>query len=671
MSLNLDELKFQFILLFSSLKASKKPQQLKGVRRRIKIINKFDKILKEEDELLKKKFENKDEDLINNVGKVCDRRINDFMQGNINIEKLGHCYQKNDDLKINKSISPYDGNDCILVSKKCKRDKYYIHTYDPIQTLNEMYKEVIQTGSEFENFKAQINKLFVLQKRDNCCNCVSISLYSPKRKENLTTLLETYLYSIERSIKNVQKCLPDWIVRLYLDTSVYRHLKYNLLEKEITSILNWIFEQPNVEVYTYFCEEAINDEIPISFTRTYRYSPLYDEEVNICAVREADGTVTYMDCYNLKVFSQTNRILHLIDLKGVDYNHMRYHWFPEISSMGVTILSYSDWLRLFKDLWEKTDFLPGDWTKYYSEICGDFFKKKTNLFDILAGIFVTKFKLKREIYMKTAFMLKKMIYSMGYYLTETGLKFVISKLGGDEEKFINQYLKDDKWIKNQSRIKGIGIDFITDLIYFTIGFDEILLLCIYKEIISAKFNLIDKKNHIVKFDPVSISYAEIAFVILGNENSVKFSEFHFNSYFVEYNKREVEYIKKLLLNNFFYMINYEKEEENRLEQHVKEFLKKLLTQDHLEKYYLSYYFDSFFSPENTNSFKKNNLFIKSNEISLLSNSPYAKEVTIGSGDLTKRKTGKLKDIIKIKETKDWIYDKSFIISKVIPYKIYL
>ena len=87
-----------------------------------------------------------------------------------------------------------------------------------------------------------------MTKRENCCNCIAISLYWTS--DDLLGLLRKYLYTIQRTIKNVKRCLPDWIVRLYIDSSVYQYLKTNKLEEPISKILDYFFVAENTEVYT-------------------------------------------------------------------------------------------------------------------------------------------------------------------------------------------------------------------------------------------------------------------------------------------------------------------------------------------------------------------------------------------------------------------------------------
>ena len=119
------------------------------------------------------------------------------------------------------------GLKCKLINNKCS-ETYYCHTYDPsiyIDKLKELglSNDVI---SRFDNIQ-----------KDNCCNVISISLYLKESCEiddsnnsteeyfkNNEYILKT-LPSIYATIKNVEKNLPNWIIRVYFDKSVYRCLE--------------------------------------------------------------------------------------------------------------------------------------------------------------------------------------------------------------------------------------------------------------------------------------------------------------------------------------------------------------------------------------------------------------------------------------------------------------
>jgi len=138
--------------------------------------------------------------------------------------------------------------------------------------------------------------------------------------------LNKYILSIHRSVINVNKNLPDWVVRIYFDKSVYKRMqeieihKTNSSAEELIEINTFlqkfkeIIESPNVELYTYDCPKFyIIDGNASAFIRSLRYLTLIDPTVNISAIREADGYMTNLECHNLKIFSngQHNRLFYL------------------------------------------------------------------------------------------------------------------------------------------------------------------------------------------------------------------------------------------------------------------------------------------------------------------------------------------------------------------------
>ena len=60
--------------------------------------------------------------------------------------------------------------------------------------------------------------MFNLEEKNNCCNCIAIVLYA---KNNIVNLYN-YLYSMKKSLDNVSNKLNDFIVRFYLDESVFK-----------------------------------------------------------------------------------------------------------------------------------------------------------------------------------------------------------------------------------------------------------------------------------------------------------------------------------------------------------------------------------------------------------------------------------------------------------------
>ena len=231
------------------------------------------------------------------------------------------------------------------------------------------------------------------------------------------------------------KKLPGWIVRVYFDTSVEECVTKEGFD-EFNAIFNDIKASPNVEVYTYDCpsfKETAPPEtkIPIERTRTLRFLPLSDPQVNFCIVREADGIVSNLDCHNIKMYASNPDILFYLP-------HVIHY------TMRVRYDSYSIWLQLYKCMFAR-----------------DYFEEHQNLTDLLAGTFCCKLKLKREYYQASV----KSI--------QDEIKEFFSKT--EEEQ--NVFVPDMKIIrKNYPDLEDI----------LNLGFDELLLLKMYKELISLK-----------------------------------------------------------------------------------------------------------------------------------------------------------------------------------------
>ena len=227
--------------------------------------------------------------------------------------------------------------------------------------------------------------------------------------------------------------------RVYFDTSVEECVKKNEPEfDEFHRIFNAIKDSPNVEVYTYDCpsfKETAPPEtkIPIERTRTLRFLPLSDPQVNFCIVREADGIVSNLDCHNIKMYASNPDILFYL---------------PHVITYTIRVRygSYSSWLQLYKRMFAR-----------------DYFEDHQNLKDLLAGTFCCKLKLKREYYQASLKSIQDEIKDF-FSKTEDEQNVLVP----DMQKFREYY---------------INIEDILNL-----GFDEILLLKMYKELISLKIS---------------------------------------------------------------------------------------------------------------------------------------------------------------------------------------
>jgi len=348
---------------------------------------------------------------------------------------------------------------CSLISSKKK--EYYVHKYDPTNMIR-LLKQRLHEDLVSTRFDETIC--------EKCCNVISISLYFI---ECIPYNMAKYLMSIERTVKNVQNNLPDWIVRIYLDESVHNCMK----TIEITSLekkaYDYIISAPNVEIYTYNCEVIPGENI--ARKRTYRFLPFSDEDVNICIVREADGIVSNWDCIQIDLFSKNSDKMFYFP-----YNHIP----RETMSMFE---SYERWLLLYKVIF-----------------CYDFFSNNYMGYDLLAGLFGIKLKLKRQYYIDTIVNLRDKIDDFILKVSPTYDNDEAYNGHGNDK-----YLTQTGMRTGMRTIKNI-MNQTNDVL--SIGFDEILLLEMFKEVFSFPVS----PGHLVK-DNV-------------NDNDIRIGDDHIEEY---------------------------------------------------------------------------------------------------------------------------------------------
>ena len=364
-----------------------------------------------------------------------------------------YCYEKK---LLNGSIidHPFNINSdekCILLNEK--KTEYYTFEYDPTEFI-----KLIETSGD-KHLIEYINKVFDLKIRRECCNCFTFVIYSiivEDRDEDFAytkTLfnLIKYLSSILMSVENISNMLPTYLCKIYIDESTIKLLHKIIEEKDnniikeygkyeynpekfriqlkttVKTLYKSLFEFKNIELYTILC-----DNISLSNTRSYRFLPLVDKDTNIVVSREADGIVTYNDCDNIQKFSNSTKILYTTyEVNESDYknkicrNSKTLEEFINVPEQNIN-KGYSHWLK-----------------HYIKEINKDFFTKsgstsisKNFLCTLLAGAVAFKIKINSEYFLERKIELKKYINSIE-----------------------NERLKD----------------------ICNVGFDEILLLDIFKE----------------------------------------------------------------------------------------------------------------------------------------------------------------------------------------------
>ena len=324
---------------------------------------------------------------------------------------------------ITKVMNPLKNTEeeCYLVNNK--KHSFYKYIYDPSKIMQNQIDFVISSDIIIdEDYKKKhlrhLSELINPEKKENCCNCVSFTLYIQDMTddkdfigENKMFFRETikklygYLSSLQISIININKNLPDFVCRIYMDSSVIKVVNkiknidkslfgeaqkwFDIHRNRIVKIIKFIYESDNVEIYTYICKSF---ETSLEKTRSLRFLPLADTEVNIKIIREADGIVTVLDCHNINLFEKSNKLMMTYNIlnKSTSPNFLNYdttsyltnrieNKIPEKKHFIVNIVPYSIWLGMY--------------TKNIS-----YFSRNKSLFDILAGDIGFSIQINPEIY---------------------------------------------------------------------------------------------------------------------------------------------------------------------------------------------------------------------------------------------------------------------------------
>jgi hypothetical protein len=158
-----------------------------------------------------------------------------------------------------------------------------------------------------ERVKASVasGQLFVPDSFQRQCKCVSAVVYL---KHPGTAA--RYLSPVFTSLITMEKHLPGWIYRLYMDMSTLDVIASSD-SPDLRALLAMVVTHPRCEIHLLSCD------VPASgATRTLRYAALMDPEVAICALRDADGIVSRQDCANLLKFEDSVAHTLLYDLQG-------------------------------------------------------------------------------------------------------------------------------------------------------------------------------------------------------------------------------------------------------------------------------------------------------------------------------------------------------------------
>lgn len=261
----------------------------------------------------------------------------------------------------------------------------------------------------------------VIDKNDvDCCNCINIVLYYNNYYD--VNGLSKYMPNLKISLTYIEKYLLKWIMRLYLDITLFETI-YNIMNssEEITrkkgeyynDILHFLSVHPQCEIYIKLCEKTLNLSYK-GLTRNFRLNGLYDDDLNICVSRDADGIVTPIDCHNIKIFEKKEELFFTYfysDVVRLNINHDNYQVTnmtkiskkfngfqnSEITNDKIDIVTsnYSMWLNFYKVIRQ---------VLYNDERC----KTNISFITILAGVFACKIKFNKKYVVN----IKKKIYDI-------------------------------------------------------------------------------------------------------------------------------------------------------------------------------------------------------------------------------------------------------------------
>lgn len=441
-----------------------------------------------------------------------------------------------DNLKLLRDIDKYEKTQlydeiygkCIVLNNK-KKD-LYIYKYDIspiIKKINELDKNIVPN-----NIKCALtDPNIVIDKNDiDCCNCINIVLYYDKYHDINT--LSSYMPNLKISLTYIEKYLPKWIMRLYLDITLFETI-YNFMNssEEITrkkgeyynNILQFLSVHPQCEIHIELCEKTLNLNYK-GLTRNFRLKGLYDDDVNICVSRDADGIVTPMDCHNIKIFEKKEELFFTYLYSNVvelTENHDNYkvtnvtkiskefigsHSVMTNDKFDLVTGKYSIWLNTYKII---RQVLYND----------ERFKTNISFITILAGVFACKIKFNKKYVVN----IKKKIYD------------VINKLINFD--LITEPPFDDYFAKR-------SVDILT------IGFDEIQLMEMFMPFLSCHIETTQQdRQSIYTIDKkIKYLYEKVFVEVSYNPKDIveqKYEEIDPHIHLIDLFKNSI-YIKKML-----------------------------------------------------------------------------------------------------------------------------
>jgi hypothetical protein len=206
---------------------------------------------------------------------------------------------------------------------------------------------------------------------------------------------------------------------------------------------------------------------------------LYDPEVNVGILREADGIVTIQDCHNIDVFSRSNKLLYLVpydgNIKSVEMSKVNNNFNDRAS-----INSYSEWMSIYKDYIKK-----------------DYYDRNWNYYEILAGITGLKLKILPKKYFDRVGEVNLLIDDL--HQTYDKMK-ILNFLEGMKSLSPTARNKEIIDLGKYNNMVSATNAYITNIM--STGFDEILLLHMFEKLICFRYNTVPnilyKTNKITK-----------------------------------------------------------------------------------------------------------------------------------------------------------------------------
>jgi len=407
-----------------------------------------------------------------------------------------------DGIQVDNPLNRTDvGEKCYLLNSK--KERYYNIKYNPsvfIDKINE-YPIDIYSNSKIGELRAKyieaLASLINMEPKDKCCKCISFTYYAidvsdkeksdiekekideSTKRENIKRLYDDklkqiygYLSSLQLSIINITNNLQDFVGRIYVDVSLFITLEnsksyIDMTNDTFTNIIKsieYLFRAENVEIYMYACKSHKNN---LAQLRSMRFLPMIDPLVACCIIREADGFVTNLDCYNINNFVESKKLLFGYNIsKNTNFSN------DEVYNRLDKCVRRRD-LKILQVINKTYSVNPYSiWLQNYQNMDINY-QTNSTLFDLYAGLTGINFQVRSDKFYEIFSKLKHNFIKFGQInnneLTEVAIK-----------ASFNSDIMFDKW----KEIHGQYSDYKDLYNEFNIGFDEIFLMKLFTPLYS-------------------------------------------------------------------------------------------------------------------------------------------------------------------------------------------